>query len=118
MKKLIIYILAVYALTRSVLQDRGPFGFIVKTKEFFGSYHHELSEITKCPYCLSFWLSIVIAMSSRFVTKILAIWGGVSLIFTLIEILQHLSQTESEPVDLSQQTESEPKEDCGCNSQD
>ena len=82
---LILIALAVYRLTKFVMIDDGPFDLMLKARDWvFDRFdeEHWINKGLSCPWCISFWLSLVVLFLPAVVYWWLGIAGLVSLLFT------------------------------------
>lgn len=88
----LINALVVFRLTRLIRDESAPFDVMGKFRDRIGigqnMYGHltadnELAEMVRCPYCLSFWIALVIAGGN--IKQALALSGAVSLLYRWFE---------------------------------
>lgn len=88
----VINALIVFRLTRLIRDESAPFDVMGKFRDSIGlSYNpygvlvaeNELGRAVLCPYCLSFWLALVVAGGN--IKQALALSGAVSLLYRWFE---------------------------------
>lgn len=90
--KFLINALVVFRLTRLIRDESAPFDVMGKFRDSIGlSYNpyghltadNELARAVLCPYCLSFWIALVVAGGN--IKQALALSGAVSLMYRYFE---------------------------------
>lgn len=80
----IIYLVLVsYVICRVLAMESGPFDIFLRWRLFLGKLSHLhplvkfIADIFNCPFCLGFWMAMIIAsMSGLGMLEALAIYGG------------------------------------------
>lgn len=81
----ILMILATYRLTRLVVIDDGPFDWVASARDWaFARFdeEHWLNRGLSCPWCVSFWLALVVLFLPPMVYRWLGVAGAVALIYS------------------------------------
>ena len=81
----ILIALAVYRLTRLITMEDGPFDWAVKSREWiFARFNegHWLNKGLSCPWCVSFWLAVIVLALPAELWLWFGIAGAASLLFS------------------------------------